>query len=32
MQRSDAALGKDTVECFIHLPISTLSEGERDEL
>lgn len=31
MQRSDTALGKDTAECFIPLPISTLCEGERDE-
>lgn len=31
MQPSDMALGKDTVECFIHLTISTLSEGEQDE-
>lgn len=29
MQCSDAALEKDT-ECLIHLPISTLSEGERE--
>lgn len=30
MQRSDTALGKDTAECFIPLPISTLREGERE--
>lgn len=32
MKLSDVALGKDTVECFIHLPISTLCEDGRGEL